>query len=116
MPGFPIGKENKGKTKEVLYDQISNSIPSNSSNNTVILAYEPIWAIGTGLTATLQEIQTIHKFIKNEIKNFENFKVLYGGSVKSDNSKEIMNLESVDGVLVGGASLKPDDFIKILKS
>ena len=114
--GETLDEKNKGKTKEVLYDQISNSIPSNLSNNTVILAYEPIWAIGTGLTATLQEIQTIHKFIKNEIKNFENFKVLYGGSVKSENSKDIMNLESVDWVLVGGASLKPDDFIKILKS
>ena len=65
---------------------------------------------------TLQEINEIHHFIKNEVKKFKNYKVIYGGSVKSNNSADIMNLTHVDGVLVGGSSLDPKEFIKILNS
>ena len=114
--GETFEEKNKGLTKEVLQKQILNSLPQNSKKQSVILAYEPIWAIGTGLTPTLKEIEVIHSFIKNDIKNFTNYKILYGGSVKSNNAKDIMNLENVDGVLVGGASLDPLEFIKILNS
>jgi triosephosphate isomerase len=85
-----------------------------SNNNNTIIAYEPVWAIGSGLTPSLDEIDEIHNFIKNEIQGYENYKILYGGSVKSANSKEILNLDSVDGLLIGGASLNFDEFKKIL--
>ena len=109
-------KKKNNQTKEVLSKQIIKSIPKNSNNNNTIIAYEPIWAIGTGLTPSIDEIKDIHNFIKNEIHDYKNFKILYGGSVKSTNSKEILNIDSVDGVLVGGASLDIKEFNKILSS
>ena len=107
-------EKDQGLTKEILGHQIEKSLPNNSSNKNIIIAYEPIWAIGTGLMPTMQEIGDIHGFIRNKIKKFENYKILYGGSVNSSNSSEIMNLNHVDGVLVGGSSLEPTEFIKIL--
>ena len=95
--------------------QLIESLPKKYDAESIIIAYEPIWAIGSGLTPTLEEISSIHAFIKNEIK-FKEIKVIYGGSVKSNNSTEIVNLDSVDGLLVGGASLDPNEFAKILKS
>ena len=112
--GESLDERKKGITREVIKKQIVDSLPKNASNQSAILAYEPIWAIGTGLTPTLEEIEDIHFFIKNEIEGFKNFKILYGGSVNRGNSKEIMNIKNVDGVLVGGASLNPLDFVKIL--
>ncbi len=112
--GETLAQKKNNQTKEVLSKQIRKSIPKNSNNNNTIIAYEPIWAIGTGLTPSIDEIKDIHNFIKNEIRDYENFKILYGGSVKSTNSKEIINIDSVDGVLVGGASLDIKEFNKIL--
>ena len=80
----------------------------------LVIAYEPVWAIGTGLTPTLDEINKVHEIIKNFDQKFINFKVLYGGSVKSSNSKDIINLSHVDGCLGGGASLKVDEFNTII--
>ena len=105
--GETLEEKELGKTKEVLKKQIIESLPKNPSNKAIIIAYEPIWAIGTGLTPSLEEINIIHSYIKSEIKNYENFKILYGGSVKSSNAREIMTLDNVDGVLIGGASLDP---------
>jgi triosephosphate isomerase len=113
--GETFEEKKRGSTKDVLKKQIFNSLPENASIQSIIIAYEPIWAIGSGLMPTLAEIDSIHSFIKN-IKNLEKFKILYGGSVKSNNAKNIMDLENVDGVLVGGASLDPSEFIKILNS
>jgi len=109
-------EKNKNLTEDVLYTQISKSIPNNATKDFVIIAYEPIWAIGTGLTPSLEEIDNIHSFIKNEIQNFVNYKILYGGSVNSNNASEIMDLKNVDGVLVGGASLYASEYKKILNS
>ena len=114
--GETLEEKNKGLTRSVLKKQILNSLPINASIQSVIIAYEPIWAIGTGLTPTYKEIEDIHSFIKKDIKNFKNYKILYGGSVNSNNAKDIMDLENVDGVLVGGSSLNPLEFIKILNS
>ena len=114
--GETLDQKNNDLTKKVLLDQITNSIPKIASSKTVILAYEPIWAIGTGLTPSLKEIEDTHSFVKNEKKYFENYKILYGGSVNSSNASDIMNLDNVDGVLVGGASLNPLEFKKILIS
>lgn len=112
--GETLEEKELGKTKEILKKQIIESLPQNPSNKAIIIAYEPIWAIGTGLTASLEEIDNIHSYIKSGIKNYKNFKILYGGSVKSSNAEEIMTLDNVDGVLVGGASLDPVEFRKIL--
>ena len=106
-------KENK-LTEEILSKQINDSIPNSANHLNSLIAYEPVWAIGTGLTPTLDEINQVHKLIKNFNSNFRNFKVLYGGSVKSSNSKEINELSHVDGCLIGGASLKVDEFNEII--
>jgi triosephosphate isomerase len=114
--GETLAEKNAGSTKNILYEQLSNSLPEKSSSNSIIIAYEPIWAIGSGLVPSLEEINDIHSYIKSDINKFKNYKILYGGSVKSSNVKEILNLENVDGVLVGGASLDPIEFTKILNA
>ena len=106
-------KENK-LTEEILSRQIEESIPDISNFENTIIAYEPIWAIGTGKTPSLREIEYVHIFIKNISKKFNNFKVLYGGSVNAKNSADIKDLENVDGCLVGGSSLKVDEFNSII--
>ena len=114
--GETLKQKKMNKTHEVLKEQVVNSLPQKSSNESVVIAYEPIWAIGTGMTPSLEEINNIHEYLKKDIKVIESYKILYGGSVNSKNANEIMNLEYVDGVLVGGASLKADQFSEILKA
>ena len=111
--GETLEEKNKGLTKDVLAQQIVQSTPM-SNLSTFILAYEPIWAIGTGLVPNMEEINDIHNFIKKSLKDYESLKIIYGGSVNSTNSQEIMKLENVNGLLVGGASLNPEEFLKIL--
>ncbi len=87
--------------------------------NNIILAYEPVWAIGTGETATPEQAQEMHRFIRNIIAEkydtvADDVRILYGGSVKPDNAKEIFSKPDVDGGLIGGASLKADDFLQII--
>lgn len=88
----------------------------------LVFAYEPIWAIGTGKTATKEQANEIHQFIRNEIREFtgeviaNSVSILYGGSVNPANAKELLEQSDIDGVLVGGASLKADDFSKIIKA
>lgn len=105
--GENIEVKKSGKTKEFLMRQlesISLSYPK------LIIAYEPIWAIGSGVSASLEEIEEIHSFLQEiGVKTS-----VYGGSVKSENAKEIMSLKSVDGVLVGGASLELESFCAII--
>ena len=112
--GETLEQKQSQKTKEVISKQLKESIPTFSNPNNSIIAYEPIWAIGTGLTPTIEDIIDIHSFIKKEISGNEKYKILYGGSVKSNNAKEILSAENVDGVLVGGASLDCKEFSKIL--
>ena len=114
--GETLEQKKMNKTHEVLKGQVINSLPQKSSKESVVIAYEPIWAIGTGMTPTLEEINNIHEYLKKNIKEIEEYKLLYGGSVNSKNASDIMNLENVDGVLVGGASLKADQFSEILKA
>lgn len=117
---FCIGEtlEEKENYQAVLKKQILEGFAGLTDFSNVIVAYEPVWAIGTGKVATTEDIDEIHGFIKSTIK--ENFKVdlpiLYGGSVKSSNSGEILALNNVDGVLIGGASLKSEEFCAIIKS
>jgi len=88
----------------------------------ITIAYEPVWAIGTGKTATPEIANTTQSFIRNKIKEIfneniaEKIRILYGGSVKADNAKALLEQEHIDGALVGGASLDAENFIKIIKS
>ncbi len=112
--GETLEQKEKKMTKEILTEQINQSVPEVSNFENTIIAYEPIWAIGTGLTPTINEIEDVHEFIKSISNKFKNFKVLYGGSVKASNSADINNLKNVDGCLIGGASLKVDEFNTII--
>lgn len=104
-----------GQTLDVLGRQITGSLPDGADANRLIVAYEPVWAIGTGRTPTLEEIARVHGFIGERLAaaGAPGTPVLYGGSVKPSNAAEILALDGVDGVLVGGASLKADDFFAI---
>lgn len=109
--GEPLEVKNAGldTTLEYIYEQFIG-IDTNYEN--LILAYEPVWAIGTGITATKDDILKVHSKIKEKISK----PLLYGGSVKVENAKELCSLDNVDGVLVGTASWKIDDFIQILEN
>ena len=107
--GETLDQKNAGQTFSVIENQVTESTKGLEN---YILAYEPVWAIGTGLTATTQEIADVHEYIRK----LTSANLLYGGSVKGANSGEIMSILNVDGVLVGGASLKPEDFLPIIKS
>jgi len=112
--GETLEEKENNLTEEILYAQIKDGVPNLANNENALIAYEPVWAIGTGLTPTLDEINQVHELIKNFDTKFKSFKVLYGGSVRSANSKEITGLSHVDGCLIGGASLKVDEFNKII--
>ena len=112
--GETLDERKNKQTKEVLSKQIEECIPDLSNFENTIIAYEPIWAIGTGLTPNLEEIEIVHEFIKKLKGKFNQFRVIYGGSVKPSNCKEINALKNVDGCLVGGASLKVDEFNSII--
>ncbi len=113
----------KGQALSYVVEQIKNilhSIPKKSINK-LHLAYEPLWAIGTGLTPSMDEIEQMHNAIREELMRqigtiSDTIPLLYGGSVKSTNSKAILNLSNVNGLLVGGASLLPLEFNKICNS
>ncbi|WGF86347.1 triose-phosphate isomerase [Marinivivus vitaminiproducens] len=104
-----------GETLDVLGAQIDGSLPDGADAERLVVAYEPIWAIGTGRTPTMDEIAKVHAFIGERLAaaGVSGTPVLYGGSVKPDNAAAILALDGVDGVLVGGASLKVDDFFTI---
>ena len=116
---FCIGemKEEIKKRKSVLKKQLK-SLPKNLSHKNTIIAYEPVWAIGTGLTPSLNQIDQIHASIRSILGSnsgfSKNVSILYGGSVNAQNAKDILSLENVDGALVGGASLNLNDFSKII--
>jgi triosephosphate isomerase len=98
-----------GETLNVLDQQLAESSQDIASG--YILAYEPIWAIGSGKTPALEEIQTIHNYLKSKKSHIQ---ILYGGSANAKNAADILAIENVDGLLVGGASLKAEDFTQIL--
>ncbi len=108
-------------TLDIIGGQLATSVPDASTAANTIIAYEPVWAIGTGRTATTDEIDEVHDFIRASlIRRFEDegqgIRLLYGGSVKPGNAAEIFGTDNVDGALVGGASLKAEDFVPIIKA
>lgn len=115
--GETMDEKQAGKTMAVIESGVRESIPSDT-NGKIVVAYEPRWAIGAGLTPTAAEIAEAHTLIAKTLESMGlgGTPVLYGASVKGNNAAEIMSIANVDGVLVGGASLKPDDFIPIITS
>ena len=114
--GETMDEKQAGKTMAIIESGVRESIPTDARN--VIVAYEPRWAIGAGLTPTDTEIADAHKLIADTLESMGmgGTPILYGASVKGANAAQIMSIPNVDGVLVGGASLKPDDFIPIITS
>ena len=107
------------KTLSVLQEQMLNSLPKNVNPLNTVVAYEPVWAIGTGLVPEIDQIRAAHSFIRGFLASTygaeaHTVKILYGGSVKGSNAKEIFSISNVNGALVGGASLKSNDFIEII--
>lgn len=107
-----------GDTLKVLERQLAGSVPDGADAENTIIAYEPVWAIGTGLTPTVADVEEAHAFMREKlVARFDEqgakMRILYGGSVKPSNAKELMAVANVDGALVGGASLKSQDFLAI---
>jgi len=103
-----------GVQESVVGGQLERSIPAGATAQNTVIAYEPVWAIGTGKTATAEDIRAMHAFIRGKVPG--DMRILYGGSVKPANAAEIFGVENVDGALIGGASLKTEDFIDIAKA
>jgi triosephosphate isomerase len=123
--GETLEEREAGKTEEVVQGQVREALHGVvlDDSNEIVIAYEPVWAIGTGLAATPDEAneviaQSIRAILANEIKKTiaQATRILYGGSVKPGNAREFFNQNDIDGALVGGASLKADDFIAITQA
>lgn len=107
-----------GKTLDVVGRQLEGSVPDGATAINLVLAYEPVWAIGTGLTPTLADVAEVHAFLRRRLaERFaaegQRMRLLYGGSVKPGNAKDLLAIPEVNGALVGGASLKAEDFLGI---
>jgi triosephosphate isomerase len=108
-----------GKTLELVREQLQGSIPEASNSHNLVVAYEPVWAIGTGLTPTAADVAEVHALIRDELGRLvgrdeqARVRILYGGSVKPSNAAELLAVENVNGALVGGASLVAADFLAI---
>jgi triosephosphate isomerase len=117
--GETAGQRRAGLTLDVIARQLAGSLPDQATARDTVIAYEPVWAIGTGLTAKPSDVAEVHAFVRQALA--ERFgaegtamRILYGGSVKPDNARELMAVANVNGALVGGASLKADDFLGII--
>ena len=118
--GETLEERKAGKTLEVVARQLKASLPEGSTAANTVIAYEPVWAIGTGLTPTTAEVAEVHGLIRKELGQLMGgeggqTRILYGGSVKASNAAELMGQPHVNGALVGGASLKAADFLGIIK-
>ena len=117
--GETEAERDAGKTLDICAGQIMGSVPENATAQNTVIAYEPVWAIGTGKTPTPAEVEEVHASIRKVISkklgraNANKMRILYGGSMKPTNAKELLALPDVDGGLIGGASLKVADFMAI---
>lgn len=118
--GETLAEREAGNTEAVVARQLDAVIAAHgiASLTKAVIAYEPVWAIGTGKTASPAEAQAVHQFIRNKLAGLdagvaEGCRILYGGSMKPDNAKELIGQADIDGGLIGGASLKPEDFLGI---
>ena len=116
--GETADERKAGQTLDILKRQLAGSVPDGATAENTVIAYEPVWAIGTGLTPTVDDVAEAHAFMRAElVKRFAGegakMRILYGGSVKPSNARELMAVANVDGALIGGASLKAADFLAI---
>ncbi|NKN37780.1 triose-phosphate isomerase [Agrobacterium sp. a22-2] len=116
--GETADERKAGQTLDILKRQLAGSVPDSAMADTTVIAYEPVWAIGTGVTPTTRDVAEAHAFMRAElVKRFgaegAKMRILYGGSVKPSNARELMAVDNVDGALIGGASLKASDFLAI---
>ena len=119
--GETQAQRDAGQTLDICRGQLTGSLPDTATSGNLVVAYEPVWAIGTGLTPTSGDVEQIHKFIRELlIDRFKGegmkMRILYGGSVKPSNARELMAVANVNGALIGGASLKAADFLAIAGS
>ena len=116
--GETEAQRKSGETLAVIKDQLDGSMPDDAKASDVVVAYEPVWAIGTGMVPSADDIKEAHAFMRENLserfgEEGAKMRLLYGGSVKPSNAAELMGIANVDGALVGGASLKADDFLGI---
>jgi triosephosphate isomerase len=119
--GETEAQRDAGETLEVVGRQLEGSIPPDATAATLVVAYEPVWAIGTGRTPSIDDVRGVHGFIRDQLRNLlggegDGVRILYGGSVKPDNATELMAVADVDGALVGGASLTAAQFVPIIRA
>lgn len=120
--GETESERRSGKTLSVLSAQLEGSVPQGATSSNIVIAYEPVWAIGSGLTPSVDDVAEAHAHIRKELvgivgeDNSANMRLLYGGSVKPSNALELLSIENVDGALIGGASLKASDFLAIAQA
>jgi triosephosphate isomerase len=118
--GETLAQRDADETLKVVSAQLRGSLPDDANAANTVVAYEPVWAIGTGRTPTEAQVAEVHAAMRQELKarfdDGDGFRLLYGGSVKPDNAKSLMAVADVDGALVGGASLKANDFWPIIEA
>ena len=117
--GETLGQRDAGLTETVVRRQLAGSLPDGATALNTVVAYEPVWAIGSGLTPSVVDVTEIHRSMAEALvarfgENGRSFRLLYGGSVKASNARDLMAIANVHGALVGGASLKAADFLGIL--
>ncbi|HVX77300.1 MAG TPA: triose-phosphate isomerase [Bradyrhizobium sp.] len=116
--GETQAQRDRGRTLEICGAQLAGSLPDGATAAKLTIAYEPVWAIGTGQTPTVEDVEQVHRFIRDSLNDRFNgegtrMRILYGGSVKPANAAELLAIANVNGALVGGASLKASDFLAI---
>jgi triosephosphate isomerase len=119
--GETIDEREAGKALDVVTSQVKASIPSDATMGNTIIAYEPVWAIGTGKVPTATDVEEVHAEVRSVLNERfgskgDDINILYGGSVKASNANELMSVANVNGALVGGASLEADDFYGIISA
>ena len=120
--GETEGEHDAGKTFDVVKSQLSGSLPEASSSANTVIAYEPVWAIGTGRIPSTDNVQEVHAMVRADLSDVlgedeaYGIRILYGGSMKPENAQDLLGLPDVDGGLIGSASLKAEDFWAIAKS
>ncbi len=118
--GETLTEREAGRAFDVVRAQVRGSLPANAAPSNTVIAYEPVWAIGTGKVATTEQAQEVHAFIRAELSALigsgpaREMRILYGGSMKPDNAEALLGQADVNGGLIGGASLKVEDFAKII--
>ncbi len=119
--GESSGERRRGQTLRIIGRQLKNSVPDRATAQNLVVAYEPVWAIGSGRTPTLGQIAEVHQFVREKLagrfpREGVRVRILYGGSVTPANAAEVLAIENVNGALVGGASLAANDFWKIVEA